>query len=490
MPAYYLEAAVVLLGIVLMLAEAFADKVDKGMVARLGMLGLGAVFVALFFAEGPEAGDASPIWRFYAVDKAGLFYKGLALLTTILVLLMSLDYRSVLHGYMQNDQAKPQAGLGEFFYLPLFTCAGLMWMASAQDLVSIFVALELVTISFYVLVAFMRRNVGSLEAGVKYLILGALSTGFFVYGLAWLVGLSGQTELTKIAAELQNPESFMVQYPRALLFALAMIVVGLGFKIAAVPFQIWVPDVYQGAPTPVTAFLSVGSKAAGFVVAYRLLEPFLLSGVVPRLVTVLLILAGLTILIGNFAAIRQENFKRLLAYSSISHAGFLLLALACLSSAAAGSVSVIGAISLYLAGYLIMTLMTFHVMCLVRGQLGGEDIASYRGLAKRSPFLAFVLLMAMISLAGVPFTVGFFGKFYVFLLAVESRHFVLLGLAVAGAAAGFYYYLKVVRAMYWEEAADDRRVTLSLLARVSLTCLTVGMLILGVYPTPILRFFS
>ena len=489
MPAYYLEAAVVVLGIFLMLMEAFVGKVDKMRLAQAAIVGLAAVFVGLWFAEGPAEGATAAIWSFYAIDATALFYKGFALVTTIVVLVMSLDYRGVLDHYMKADREKPNAGMGEFFYLPLFTCAGLMWMASAKDIVSIFVALELVTISFYVLVAFLRRNVGSLEAGVKYLILGALSTGFFVYGLTWLFGLSGETELSKIAAQLGNEESTMMAHPKALLFALSMVLVGLGFKVAAVPFQVWVPDVYQGAPTPVTAFLSVGSKAAGFVVGYRILEPFMASGAVPQLSTLILAIAGATILLGNLAAMQQENFKRMLAYSSIAHAGFLLLALGC-SGNGGSEVSVPAVMALYLGGYLAMTLVAFHVMCLIREQLGGEEIATYKGLAQRSPFLAFVLLIAMISLAGVPFTAGFFGKYYVFFLALQSRHYVIIALAVLGVGAGFYYYLKVVRAMYWEEADDERRLRVTPLARAAMCLLAAVILILGVYPSPILEWFA
>ena len=490
MPAYYLEAAVVLLGLVLMVFEAFLGKADRGIIAKAGVVGLLVIFLGLFIAKGPAAGDSSAIWTFYAVDSTSLFYKGFALLTTIIVLLMSLDYRRVLQGYLEPDQETPQAGQGEFFYLPLFTCAGLMWMASAKDLIGIFCALELVTISFYVLVGFMRRNVGSLEAGVKYLILGALSTGFFVYGITWLFGLSGETELSAIAAKLADPESLLRQHPKAMLFALAMITVGLGFKVASVPFQVWVPDVYQGAPTPITAFLSVGSKAAGFVVGYRILEPFLTAQVAPQLVALLLILAGATILFGNLAALQQENFKRMLAYSSISHAGFLLLALACVGTATGSGVNVPGVMALYLGGYLAMTLLCFHITCIMRSQTGGEEIHTFKGLSKRSPFLAFVLLIAMISLAGVPFTAGFFGKFYVFWLALQSEHYFVIGMAVIGVGAGFYYYLKVVRTMYWDQAESDVAITVSPVAKATMMALAALILILGVYPAPILNLFS
>ncbi|RYD39239.1 MAG: NADH-quinone oxidoreductase subunit N, partial [Verrucomicrobiaceae bacterium] len=286
------------------------------------------MLVLSFFAYGPEAKpDASwakwSLWNFYAFDGLARFYKGFALVTTILVVLMSIDFRSILSRF--TDDPGSEAGTGEYYALPVFACAGMMWMASAKDLAGAFVALELVTITFYILVAFLRRNVGSLEAGVKYLILGALSTGFLVYGIAWIYGSTGTMSLVEIGAKIGT-----LSNTTPLLFGIALILIALGFKIGAVPMQVWIPDVYQGAPTPTTAFLSVGSKAAGFVLLIRFLEPLLQTGspVAGQVTLMLAIMAGATLLFGNLAAIAQTNFKRLLAYSSIAHAGFLVLALA------------------------------------------------------------------------------------------------------------------------------------------------------------------
>jgi len=229
--------------------------------ARLAIYILAVVFAWSFFTRGDAGVELDK--AFYTADAIALFFKRIALLTTMAVLVMALEYRGVVAKYL--PPGKPGAGLGEFYSLPIFTCAGLMFMASAVDFLLIFVSLELVTISFYVLVAYMRRSNASLEAGVKYLILGALSTGFLVYGITWVFGLTGETNLARISqvlpgmlaegGRLHGAES-------AVLFALMLVLVGLGFKVAAAPFQLWVPDVYQGAPTPITAFLSVGSKAA------------------------------------------------------------------------------------------------------------------------------------------------------------------------------------------------------------------------------------
>ena len=342
------------------------------------------MLVASFFLAPPPAAALTGFWSFYAADPLAIFFKRFALVTTILVLAMALDYAPAIR--MGVPGSSPQGGLGEFFTLPVFTCVGLMWMASAIDFVMIFVSLELVTMSFYVLVSFTRRNPATLEAGVKYVILSALSTGFLVYGITWIFGVTGETNLARIGSGLATQNFDKIP----LLFGLALVLVALGFKIAAVPFQIWVPDVYQGAPTPVTAFLSVGSKAAGFVVLLRVLSTF---SALPQLGRLLIGIAALTLIYGNFAALPQTNLKRLLAYSSIAHAGYLLIGVVTFSGAA---------IAYYLVAYLVMTLLCFAVLVVV-GNSAGDQIEDYAGLAQRSPFLAFAMLIGMISLAGVPF---------------------------------------------------------------------------------------
>ncbi len=470
-PAPYLEIAVVALGLLVLLVEAFAEKIEKRTLALAGAAGLVAILAATFFLQAAPAATATGFWSFYSADALAIFFKRFALVTTVLVLLLMIDYaptvRQSIHG------ATRQSGLGEFFALPLFTCAGLMWMASAVDFVMIFVSLELVTMSFYVLVAFTRRNPLTLEAGVKYLILSALSTGFLVYGITWIFGVTGETNLSRIAAVFQT--GAVEQVPA--LFGIALVLVALGFKIAAVPFQIWVPDVYQGAPTPVTAFLSVGSKAAGFVVLMRVLEPFF---VLPQIGRLLAVLAGATLLYGNLAAIPQTNLKRLLAYSSIAHAGYLLI----------GVVSFAGqAVAFYLVSYLLMTILSFAVLIVVAQHAGGDRLEDFNGLSRRSPFLAFALLLAMASLAGVPFTAGFLGKFFIFDAAVRHGHTVLITIGILTVACGFYYYFKVVRAMYWETgtATETDTVPVSGLTRTMIIGLMAGIIILGVYPQPILN---
>lgn len=483
MPAYLLEIAVIAIGLFLLVAESFMKGgSNRRPLAWLAAAGLGAVLLASFFAEQPKGADGI-FWSYYSADALSLFYKKIALLTTIIVLVMSVDYAAVLRKYTTGSKGGP-GGLGEFYSLPVFTCAGLMCMASAIDLVSVFVSLEMVTMSFYILVSYMRRNVGSLEAGVKYLILGALSTGFFVYGIAWTYGVTGTTNLAQIAAHLAGAE---VLNTVPILFAFALMLVGLGFKVGAVPFQIWIPDVYQGAPTPVTAFLSVGSKAAGFIILLRIVDPFLqVPALQSKIIVLLSILAGATIIYGNLAAIPQTNLKRLLAYSSISHAGFLLMGIACAPSETR-EVMPATAVSFYLGTYLLMTLLCFMVIGLVRNRLHGEDLNTFNGLSRRSPFLAFAMLIGMVSLAGIPLTAGFFGKFFIFHLAVSERQFGLLAVAIVGAAAGFYYYFKVIRSMYWNEPADAATLRVSLPAKATISLLLGAVIFFGIYPAPLLN---
>jgi NADH-quinone oxidoreductase subunit N len=460
-----LEIAVLVLGMVILMVEAFAIKIDKRILAFIAITGLAIVFVASFFvAPFSSPNQATGFWSFYTADRLSIFFKQFALLTTILVLIMMIDYTPV----VRSSFPGARDGVGEFFALPIFTCAGLMYLVSAIDFVFIFVSLELVTISFYVLVSFTRRNPLTLEAGTKYLVLSTVSTAFLVYGIAWIFGVTGQTNLNQLTQALANPDVNR----GATLLGMAFVLVALGFKIAAVPFQIWVPDVYQGAPTPVTAYLSVGSKAAGFVVLLRVLLPFL---TLPQTQRLIVLIALLTLIYGNLAALPQANLKRLLAYSSIAHAGYLLIGVVCFD---------VRAVTFYLVAYLLMTLLSFAVLIIVAQQTG-EEISDFDGLAKRSPFLAFAMLVGMVSLAGVPFTAGFLGKFYIFYAAISQRQIALVVVGVITVGCGFYYYLKVVRAMYWQSTTNLAKIPVNRLSRLAISGLVIATIWLGVYPQPI-----
>src|SRR5947208_3477184 len=490
-----LEIAVLVLAMVMLMIEAFATKFDKRLLCFAAITGLAMVLFASFFvAPTPSLSSATGFWSFYAADRLSIFFKQFALVTAIFVLIMVIVYAPVLRSSFAGSTS--QAGLGEFVALPLFTCAGLMYLVSAIDFVFIFVSLELVTVSFYVLISFTRRNPLTLEAGMKYLVLSALSTAFLVYGIAWIFGATGQTNLYRIGEVLGNskvvagivdpghiefamsapPASAMPATPiesGAALLGMVFVLVALGFKIAAVPFQIWVPDVYQGAPTPVTAYLSVGSKAAGFVVLIRVLQPFMN---LPQTHWLIFVIALLTLIYGNLAALPQTNLKRLLAYSSIAHAGYLLIGVVCFD---------VRAITFYLVAYLLMNLLSFTVLTIVAQQTG-EEISDFDGLAKRSPFLAFAMLIGMVSLAGVPFTAGFLGKFYIFYAAVLQRQIALIVVGVITVGCGFYYYLKVVRAMYWQSGVNTDKISVNGLSRIAISALIIATIWFGIYPQPIL----
>jgi len=408
-----LEIAVLVLGMAILLVEAFVTKIDKRVLAFVAIAGLALVLAASFFVvPGTSTSQATGFWSFYTADRLSIFFKQFALVTTIFVLILMTDYAPVVRNSFPGTT--PQAGLGEFFALPIFTCAGLMYLVSAIDFVFIFVSLELVTISFYVLVSFTRRNPMTLEAGAKYLVLSALSTAFLVYGIAWIFGVTGQTNLQRIADVLANPATDR----SAALLGMVFVLVAVGFKIAAL----------------------------------------------------------LTLIYGNLAALPQTNLKRLLAYSSIAHAGYLLIGVACFD---------LSAIGYYLVAYLLMTLLSFAVLIIVAQQTG-EQIADFDGLARRSPFLAFAMLIGMISLAGVPFTAGFLGKFFIFYGAILHHQTALVVIGVITVGCGFYYYLKVIRAMYWQSAVKTDRIPVNGVSRVAISALIIATIWLGVYPQPIL----
>jgi NADH-quinone oxidoreductase subunit N len=478
MSVFTLEASLAFLGLVLLLLEAFKPEISRRTLGYTAMAGTALALVLL-----PLCGTQLPEFMqpWHQIDTLALFYKGFALVITLLVLWLTLECAPYLTRFTLDGK------LAEMFSLPLIVCAGMMWMASARDLVTIFITLELVTISFYVLVAFARKSALSLEAGVKYLILGALSTGVLVYGIAWIYGATGSMNFDAIGKALANPATSK----SAALFGAAMLLVGLGFKVAAAPFHMWVPDVYQGAPTPVTTFLSVGSKAAGFVVLTRALDAFTAPGSIigSEVQSLLLVGGSLTVLLGSLPAIFQTSVKRLLAYSSISHAGYLLLALAC-GSDGRFDIGSNGIVAFYLATYLPMTVLGFLALGLMRVNGQGEDLGDFQGLAKRSPLLALVITIAFASLAGLPLTAGFIGKMFVFLSLVDHGYWGALTCAVIAAAAGFYYYFRIILSMYTTEGSEKLALTLAPLTKAIACGLALVILALGVYPRPLQKVLT
>lgn len=481
MSVFSIEVGLVLLGLALLLLEAFLPSISRRTLASVSMAGVALAFIAFLFVSKATGSLPAFMQPYHQLDSLAVFYKGFALVITFLVLWMTLVCAPYLSKFTLENK------LSELFSLPLFVCVGMMWMASAKDLVTMFVSLELVTVSFYVLVAFARRSVLSLEAGVKYLILAALSTGVLVYGIAWVYGITGSLSFEGISHAVTNPS--VAKTP--LLLGAAFLLAGLGFKVAAAPFQIWVPDVYQGAPMPVTTFLSVGSKAAGFVVLTRVVEMFLVKGsiIASEVQSLLLVLGSLTVLLGSLPAIYQVSVKRLLAYSSISHAGYLLMALAC-RGAGQFDLAPGGVVAFYLATYLPMTVLGFLTLSLLRVNDDGEFLSDFTGLAKRSPLLALLMTLSLASLAGLPLTAGFIGKMFVFIGLVDNHFWWPLACAVVGAAAGFYYYFKPILAMYTPEMTVVSQLKTS--AGVKAVAIGLGLVIvvLGVFPKPLQQLLA
>eukprot|EP00825_Cyclidium_porcatum_P004920 TRINITY_DN12342_c0_g1_i2.p1 TRINITY_DN12342_c0_g1~~TRINITY_DN12342_c0_g1_i2.p1 ORF type:complete len:574 (-),score=57.69 TRINITY_DN12342_c0_g1_i2:2153-3874(-) len=463
-----LEIAVVLLGIGFLLADLFKPCEHK---SRVGFAAAAGLLIILIYSLSLDASITRYAFgHSYVMDTLALFFKRFFLLAAIFVLVMATQFTVCI-----------RTGIVEYYCLMLFALAGMMFAASANDLAMLFVSLETITVSFYVLVSCHRQRTRSLEAGAKYLILGGLSSAVLVYGIALMYGASGTLsfqELHANSATLMDSTVFQA--------GLLMVLSAIGFKIATFPFQMWAPDVYEGAPAPTTAFLAVGSKAAGFVLLLRLFY-CVLPDAGELWEHLMIALACITILYGNLCAIPQRNLKRLMGYSSIANAGYLLMGIAAMTKA--GSTAIL----YYLCAYLFTVLAAFTVICHVVAETGSEDISALAGLNRRSPILAATLTLAMVSLAGIPPLAGFFGKFLLLMAVVEhgSRHFIyygLAGVAVVGVVISIYYYMGVVRAIYWSEPpADVTPIRISLPNQLSIAVCVIAILILGLYPAPLME---
>ena len=460
-----LEVCVLALGMVLMLADFWLPAERKKFAAYAAIAALAGLLVISFSGYGVCSLGGSAFNGMFVEDGLAVFFKRFFLVAAILVLFLAVEFSDRLAG-----------GVSEYYSLIVFALAGMLFAASANDFTMLFVAIELITITFYVLTSFQRGRLVSLEAGVKYLILGALSSSFMVFGIALVWGTTGKLNFNELAAvEAQ------FQANRIFLFGVLFILVGLGFKIAAFPFQIWAPDVYQGAPTPTTAFLAVGSKAAGFVLLLRLLFTAVPT-ITHNWANVLIVISGITILYGNLCALPQRNLKRLLGYSSIAHAGYLLLGIAALSTSGQA------ALLYYLAGYLFTVVAAFTVICLVTRHLDNDDVSAFAGLHRRSPLLATTMTLAMASLAGIPPLAGFFGKFLLLKAvleqgAVNPGYYCLAFTALAGVVISFYYYFGVIRSIYWgKDPVDVSPIILSGPIKVAIVICIAGIFWLGIFP--------
>ncbi len=443
----------------------------------LSWMGLGVLGVCAFITMTDFGESTLAFSGLVLVDAYAAFWKMLLYVVSGLTILLSMSYLK-----------EEQIDLAEYYAFVLLALAGMMVMVSGADLLTIYLGIELMSITLYIMAGFKRFEARSIESSAKYFVLGAFSSGILLYGISLLFGVTGSTRLSEIAsvvngAALNDP---------VMLLALMLIIVGFGFKVAAVPFHMWTPDVYEGAPTSVTAFMAVASKAASFAAFLRvLLEAF--GGIKPNWNVLILAVCLVTVALGNLVAIVQTNVKRMLAYSSIAHAGYALVGVV-----VAGWIGIetnissrgVSSLMLYLAIYSFMTIGAFAMVAILRkGGLEGEEIEDFTGLAKRHKGGAFLMLVFMVSLAGIPPTAGFIGKFYLFMAAVNAG---LAWLAIFGlifAAISAFYYLRIVMVMYMREPSLEQeqqtRLVLSPQVSIVLACAVAGVVFLGIFPGPL-----
>jgi NADH-quinone oxidoreductase subunit N len=409
------------------------------------------------------------------VDRFAIYFWYLFLAGAAIAILMSVRYLDI------EDEHH-----GEYYALMLLSLVGMMCMAAGIDVVLIFIGLELMAISTYVLVGFLRRDRRSNEAALKYLLLGAFSSGIFAYGLSLLYGLTGTTNLILI----QRGVSRLDPHNPVLVIALLTTMVGLLFKIAAIPFHQWAPDAYEGAPTSITGFMSVAVKAAAWAMLLRIL----LFGLFPlrTIYTPMIVFVAIATMTGaNFAALTQNNTKRLLAYSSIAHAGYMLLAFVAMGTSQPGTPGFIDGLKgilIYLMVYTFMNLGAFAVITSLRQRdVIGDEIDDLAGLYSRAPVEAVLMLLFLLSLAGIPPAAGFLGKYYIFLSLIESGHYVLASVAVFYVLFGLYYYLKIANAIFVRQPMLSERLNVSFGMRAALGVTALATLLIGVYPEPFIQ---
>ncbi len=486
------EVIVCTAAVIVMLVDAFARPSQRWITGAISIAGLFAAAVSSGWLWSSYSGVTEAFKGMIVLDALRLGFTLVFLLVSFLTVLVSMVW-------VENEQLPA----GEFHCLLLFATAGMMFMASGGDLVIIFLGLEILSIATYVMAGFRRTDVRSNEASLKYFILGSFSSAFLLYGIALtygatgINGTAGTTNIARIASSVNA-----AQYPALLFAGLAMMLVGFGFKIATAPFHVWTPDVYEGAPTPVTAFMAAGPKAAGFAAFIRVFVfgfPLVVAtantaigaSIHEAWLSVLVVLAILTMCVGNLVAIVQNNVKRMLAYSSIAHAGYALVGFV-----AAGAASdpgqrdaAISSVTFYLLTYAVMNIGAFAVVQLIaRGGDRRTAVEDYNGIGFESPVLAFSLTLFLLSLLGIPLTAGFIGKVMVFRAAIDQRYYGLVVIGVLNTAMSGYYYLRLIMVMFFRDrstAWSAPRIPASIAWVLALTAL--GVLYLGMFPGRILN---
>jgi NADH-quinone oxidoreductase subunit N len=433
----------------------------RGALGWVSAIGVGLILIATGLFSRPGAEPQLVLGGMVRHDWTAFAFRTLILFATGVSCLLSIRLAGI------GDR-------GEYFALMLVSAMGMSLMASAADLIMLYLAIETTSIPLYVLAGFLKGDDKSAESGLKYFLFGALTSTVMLYGFSLLYGMTGETQIYRLADALRAAHPA----PASLIAVALLVLVGFGFKVAAVPFHFWTPDVYEGAPTPIAAFVSTASKAAGFAVLFRVMTlafPSIEGFWAPALAGI----AAATMTLGNLLAIPQKNIKRLLAYSSISHAGYALIGLVALSSLGRGSML------FYLLAYIVTNLAAFAVVILFAHSAGTEQIADYAGLSRRSPGLALALLVAFLSLAGMPPLAGFVAKFYVFAAAVESGLIWLAFLGVLNAIVGLYYYLTVLKVVYLYRSPDEAKpIVVPTAQAVALAACVGAILLVGIASGP------
>ncbi len=462
------EITLIGFAVLVILLDLFIER--KGWLAAVSIVGL---LVSAGFAVGLWNGTPQTIFNhMLAVDNFAVFFKLLFLGIAALVILGSMDYVSKFSRFQ-----------GEYYSLILLSALGMMLMASTTELISLFVSLELVNLSLYALVSFLK-DAKSAEASLKYLLLSAVASAVLLFGMALVFGFTGKTQLGDIARAIQAISITDMLANPALIAGIILMIAGFGFKIAMVPFHMWVPDVYEGAPTPITAYLSVGSKAAGFAIILRV---FFSAFQAPSNLSLdwgltFAVLAAITMTLGNIIAIQQSNIKRMLGYSSIAQVGYVMVGLATVGLSPVNVTTGQSSILFFLASYSLTNLAAFIAIIAITNRINSDQINDFAGMGKRSPAIALALTLAMFSLIGMPPAAGFMAKFYIFSSAVQQDLLWLVIIAVLNSVISAYYYLRVVKVMWMSEPTAREKIEASGAVRVALTLSSLGVLFFGIAP--------
>jgi NADH-quinone oxidoreductase subunit N len=444
------------------------DFVTKEKKHNLSFVALLGIIITIVLSLTSQKGDL--FGGMFRADSFSTFFGLLFLLTGFLTIAGSVEFTKRLPSQK-----------GEYFGLIFLSMVGMMFLASSGELLTLYVSLELTTIPLYVLAAYRKDELKSSEAGLKYLILGAISSALLLFGISIVYGLTGTTFLDEVKSVLLAREFAGADIHAGLVLGFIFMIAGFGFKLALVPFHVWVPDVYEGAPTPITAFLSVASKAAGLAAFIRVFFHSFLIYLVDWILLIA-VLASLAMIIGNVIALVQTNIKRMLAYSSIAQIGYIMLGAVAATSRGAASMA------FYVFVYLFANMGAFNIAIAFSNATDSDQIKDYAGLSRRSPALAAMMAVFMLSLVGIPPLAGFVGKYYLFSAAIQQGYFWLVIVAILTSVVSLYYYVGVVRQMYFQPPTDEGPVKAGGLLKVALIISVVGVLLFGVYPNIFLEF--